>query len=176
MKKYFSIMVAVALGLVATVSLAACGGDDDDSEAKKAACAEIEYNVTLSDDIVKYYDIDVEYTGLKEKAMTEQLTTNKWTLKRGSSTKLPVTFKYKFNFALKSGKELPASINLAYSPKVTVSVFNSTGKQLRKKSLTIEGTPQTNLSTADYDPNVVLNKIHFEYTVPADGTLNDIEK
>ena len=67
-------MVAVALGLVATVSLAACGGDDDDSEAKKAAYAEIEYNVTLSDDIVKYYDIDVEYTGLKEKAMTEQLS------------------------------------------------------------------------------------------------------
>ncbi|MBR1594142.1 MAG: hypothetical protein IJ659_05150 [Alloprevotella sp.] len=173
MKKYFSLMVAVLLGLTTAATLTACG-DDDDAEAKVAAYAEVEYSVVLSDDIVKYYDIDVEYVGLKEKAMTEQVTSKTWSNKRGSSDKLPVTFGYKFNFSAKG--ELPAKINLSYKPNVTVKVFNKDGKQLRSKKLTLKPIDSTGLDTSVYDPNETLKAVTFSYTVPADGTLKDVEE
>ncbi|MBQ9569466.1 MAG: hypothetical protein SPL50_00395 [Alloprevotella sp.] len=175
MKKYLYLMAALMLGLTATVSLAACGDDDDDSEAKVAAYAEAEYSVVLSDDIVKFYNVKVKYTGLGEDEMNEQVTSKVWSNKKGSSKGLPVTFKYKFSFEPKG--ELPAKINLSYKPNVTIKVFNKDGKQLRSPlKLSLSPIESTGLDTSVYDPQETLDRCQFSYTVPADGTLKDIEK
>ena len=137
-----------------------------------AAYAEVEYSVVLSDDIVKYYDIQVEYVGLKEKAMTEQMTGKTWSNRRGSSDKLPATFGYKFNFSAKC--ELPAKITLGYKPSVTVKVFNKDGKLLRSKKLSLKPIEFAGLDTSLYSPDEGLKDVHFSYTVPADGTLRDV--
>lgn len=176
MKKYFSIMVAVALGLVATVSLAACGGDDDDSEAKKAAYAEAEYSVVFSEDILKYYNVEVNYLGYDgKKVENAQVQNRNWKGYKGSSKTLPVTFFYKFNFTEKA--DLPKTINLAYNSEVTISVFNKDGKKLRSKKFTSK-SENTGLDSERFAEGIkdLLNDIQFSYVVPADGTLKDIEK
>ena len=167
-------MVAVALGVLATVSLTACGDDDDDAELKKAASVKVEYNVTLSEDIIKYYDVEVNYLGNEGKVVQNaQVPTRTWKGYKGSSSTLPVKVFYTFNF-IKNDKEFSGKINLSYNSEVTITVYNKDGKKLRSKTYTAK-TENTGIDPNLYSPSTVLDQVKFEYTVPADGKLEDIK-
>lgn len=170
-------MVAVALGLVATVSLTACGDDEDDAELKKAASVKVEYNVTLSEDIMKYYDVTVNHLGNDGNIVqNSQVPTRNWKGYKGSSSTLPVKVFYKFNFT-KNEKDISGKINLSYNSEVTISVYNKDGKKLRSKKYTSK-TENTGIDPKVLGQDVidrVLNSVQFEYTVPADGKLEDIK-
>ena len=113
-KHFFGAALTVMCALVMSTTLTACGSDDDnDSKGGgddfKPVAASLNATLSVGDDLIKYFDLTVDYYDADGKLQSEPLNEAKWEKKIKAS--LPVTLGVRLKAQLKDGVD-PATIDL----------------------------------------------------------------
>lgn len=114
-KNFFGAALTVMCALVMSTTLTACGGDDDNDskgggDSNKPVAASMNATLTVGDDLIKYFDLTVDYYDANGKLQSEPMKEAKWekTIKAGLPATLGVRLKAT---QLKDGVD-PATIDL----------------------------------------------------------------
>lgn len=137
--------MTMAAVLCCALSFTACNKDnttgggttpsgEDPSDANKIAKVVVEYLFQTTDDMLQYFDFNLEYlnaaTGAKE---SQKITSAEFT-KEYSDVKLPLDMGFNLTTTLKDGKtieDVKAVETMAYilpSPSAWISMYNKDGK------------------------------------------------
>ena len=114
-KHLFGAALIVMCALVLTTTLTACGGDDDNGskggdDNHKPVAASLNVTLTVGDDLVKYFDLTVDYYDADGKLQSETLKEAKW--EKTIKASLPATLGVRLKaIRLKDGVD-PATIDL----------------------------------------------------------------
>lgn len=113
-KHFFGAALTVMCALVMSTTLTACGSDDDnDSKGGgddfKPVAASLNATLSVGDDLIKYFDLTVDYYDADGKLQSEPLKDTKWEKKIKAS--LPATLGVRLKAQLKDGVD-PATIDL----------------------------------------------------------------
>ena len=102
--------------LVMTTTLTACGGDDDNDskggggDSNKPVVASMKATLTVGDDLIKYFDLSVDYYDANGKIQSEPVKEAKW--EKTIKTSLPATLGVRLKATqLKDGVD-PSAIDL----------------------------------------------------------------
>ena len=110
----FGAALTVMCALVMTTTLTACGGDDDNDskgggDNHKPVAASLNATLTAGDDLMKYFDLTVDYYDANGKLQSESLKEAKW--EKTIKASLPATLGVCLKAQLKDGVD-PATIDL----------------------------------------------------------------
>ena len=113
-KHLFGAALTVMCALVMTTTLTACGGDDDNDskgggDNHKPVAASLNATLTAGDDLMKYFDLTVDYYDANGKLQSEPLKEAKW--EKTIKASLPATLGVCLKAQLKDGVD-PATIDL----------------------------------------------------------------
>ena len=113
-KHLFGAALTVMCALVMTTTLTACGGDDDNDskgggDNHKPVAASLNATLTAGDDLMKYFDLTVDYYDANGKLQSEALKEAKW--EKTIKASLPATLGVRLKAQLKDGVD-PATIDL----------------------------------------------------------------
>ena len=113
-KHLFGAALTVMCALVMTTTLTACGGDDDNDnkgggDSNKPVAASMNATLTVGDDLIKYFDLTVDYYDANGKLQSEALKEAKW--EKTIKASLPATLGVRLKAQLKDGVD-PATIDL----------------------------------------------------------------
>ena len=113
-KHLFGAALTVMCALVMTTTLTACGGDDDNDskgggDNHKPVAASLNATLTAGDDLMKYFDLTVDYYDANGKLQSEALKEAKW--EKTIKASLPATLGVRLKAQLKDGVN-PATIDL----------------------------------------------------------------
>lgn len=113
-KHLFGAALTVMCALVMTTTLTACGGDDDNDskgggDNHKPVAASLNATLTAGDDLMKYFDLTVDYYDANGKLQSEPLKEAKW--EKTIKASLPATLGVRLKAQLKDGVD-PATIDL----------------------------------------------------------------
>ena len=113
-KHLFGAALTVMCALVMTTTLTACGGDDDNDskgggDNHKPVAASLNATLTAGDDLMKYFDLTVDYYDANGKLQSESLKEAKW--EKTIKASLPATLGVCLKAQLKDGVD-PATIDL----------------------------------------------------------------
>ena len=113
-KHLFGAALTVMCALVMTTTLTACGGDDDNEskgggDNRKPVAASLNATLTAGDDLMKYFDLTVDYYDANGKLQSEPLKEAKW--EKTIKASLPATLGVRLKAQLKDGVD-PATIDL----------------------------------------------------------------
>ena len=113
-KHLFGAALTVMCALVMTTTLTACGGDDDNDskgggDNHKPVAASLNATLTAGDDLMKYFDLTVDYYDANGKLQSESLKEAKW--EKTIKASLPATLGVRLKAQLKDGVD-PATIDL----------------------------------------------------------------
>jgi major membrane immunogen (membrane-anchored lipoprotein) len=113
-KHLFGAALTVMCALVMTTTLTACGGDDDNDskgggDNHKPVAASLNATLTAGDDLMKYFDLTVDYYDANGKLQSEPLKEAKW--EKTIKANLPATLGVCLKAQLKDGVD-PATIDL----------------------------------------------------------------
>lgn len=113
-KNFFGAALTVMCALVMTTMLTACGGDDDNDskgggDTLKPVAASLNASLKVGDDMIKYFNLTIDYYDTDGKLQSETMKDTKWekTIKAG----LPATLGVRLKAQLKDGVD-PATIDL----------------------------------------------------------------
>jgi hypothetical protein len=111
MKKILMGAAAFCCILLSGVTLSACSSSDDDDNKPvaddKPATVEMNYSATVTDDMLAYFDISVEYYDSVGKIKTEAITSKEW--KKTVKASLPAKLGIRTSAKIKEGKD-PSSL------------------------------------------------------------------
>lgn len=171
--------LAVMCAMTMTMFFTACGSDDDDNDGvtpgdTKAASMDLNFNMSLTDDMVKYCDIEVTCNdGTGEK--TEKVTTKQWT--KTLKSNLPASFAIKRTVRMKANVDLTGVSAIAYTNGLytSVTLYNAAGKKLN--TLDVSGASISSSGKAE-KVAIVINegKLDFDYVYTFDANGNRLER
>ena len=131
MKKFMMTLAAVLCCAMTTTVLTACGGGDD-SDTPGAdttpVAAKLVSEITVSDDLVKYMDVTVEYYDATGAIQKEQMTTTKWS--KDVTAKLVAKLGARVTIKLKDGVDASKldKITVSYSYAYAGACLNAAGQ------------------------------------------------
>lgn len=110
MKHFLMVAAALCCIMSSSVILTSCGDDDKEEikENKKPYAVEMTYTLSTTEDMLKYFDITVDYYNAAGRIQNEQVTNTEW--KKTVSHKLPATLGARATVKLKEGVDVK-SIN-----------------------------------------------------------------
>ena len=113
-KHFFVAALTVMCALIMTTTLTACGGDDDNDskgggDSNKPVAASMNATLTVGDDLIKYFDLTVDYYDANGKLQSEPMKEAKW--EKTIKASLPATLGVRLKAQLKDGVD-PATIDL----------------------------------------------------------------
>ena len=128
-KHLFGAALTVMCALVMTTTLTACGGDDDNDskgggDNHKPVAASLNATLTAGDDLMKYFDLTVDYYDANGKLQSEPLKEAKW--EKTIKASLPATLGVRLKAQLKDGVD-PAKILDANDGRVDGFAFSHGG-------------------------------------------------
>jgi len=179
-------MMTLAAVLCCSLAFTACQKDNsasgdtpsgDDPSANKIAKVVVEYCFQTTDDMLQYFDFNLEYldvtTGNK---MSEKISGADFK-KEYTDVQLPLNMGYKLASTLKDGKtieEVRAIESMEYilpSPSVWISMYNKAGKLIGeggRRVLVTSSMPVSGAKVAQRYEEGHYNKSYYE-TVNAEG-------
>jgi hypothetical protein len=96
-----------------TTTLTACGGDDDNGngggDSNKPVAASMKATLSVGDDLIKYFDLTIDYYDATGKLQSEPLKETKW--EKTIKASLPATLGVRLKAQLKDGVD-PTTIDL----------------------------------------------------------------
>ncbi len=131
MKKMMMTLAAVLCCAMTTTVLTACGGDDSGDTPgadTTPVAAKLVSEITVSDDLVKYMDITVEYYDATGAIQKEQMTTTKWS--KDVTAKLVAKLGARVTIKLKDGVDVSKidKITVSYSYAYAGACLNAAGQ------------------------------------------------
>ena len=113
-KHFFGAALTAMCALVMITTFTACGGDDDDNkgggDTNKPVAASMKATLTVGDDLIKYFDLTVDYYDANGKIQSEPLKEAKW--EKTIKASLPATLGVRLKATqLKDGVD-PSAIDL----------------------------------------------------------------
>ena len=124
-------LAAVLCCAMTTTVLTACGGDDSGDTPgadTTPVAAKLVSEITVSDDLVKYMDITVEYYDATGAIQKEQMTTTKWS--KDVTAKLVAKLGARVTIKLKDGVDVSKidKITVSYSYAYAGACLNAAGQ------------------------------------------------
>ena len=112
-KHFFVAALTVMCALIMTTTLTACGGDDDNGngggDSNKPVAASMKATLSVGDDLIKYFDLTIDYYDANGKLQSEPLKETKW--EKTIKASLPATLGVRLKAQLKDGVD-PTTIDL----------------------------------------------------------------
>ena len=141
-------LLTLTAAICAAAMLTACNSDDNKTDEPEAtpSAAVMQYNLTVSDDMLAAFDMTIEYYDTDGAVQNESMTETKWS--KNVKAKLPATHGLRLTAKMKNGAEIDSdtSFAISYSYSFNGSVIASDGSNLGKgiadsntTSLTIKG-------------------------------------
>jgi major membrane immunogen (membrane-anchored lipoprotein) len=113
-KHFLGEALTVMCALVMSTTLTACGGDDDNDskgggDTNKPVAASMNATLSVGDDLIKYFDLTIDYYDANGKIQSETLKEAKW--EKTIKASLPATLGVRLKAQLKDGVD-PTTIDL----------------------------------------------------------------
>jgi len=141
-------LLTLAATICAAAMLTACNSDDNKTDEPEAtpSAAVMQYNLTVSDDMLAAFDMTIEYYDTDGAVQNESMTETKWS--KNVKAKLPATHGLRLSAKMKNDakidNETPFAISYSYSINsyVIAADDSKTGKDMvdnNSTNLTIKG-------------------------------------
>ena len=174
-KKHLTMLGLVLCCAMAATVLTACGSDyDNDGGSQKdtnAVTAKLDIPITVSEDLLQYCDINVEYN-LGTEVKKEQITKSSWTKTLQAS--IPTKVEIKITASLKADADTStdtANKNFSIKCKPSCFLLNAAGEQLRELFVPSTSTMSDN---ENIDATSIINGQTYELElsgpIDANGT------
>ena len=128
MKNKLLLLMLVFVAMIASFAFISCGGDDDNDGPKDESAtysAKIDYDVTLTADMIKLFDVVINYYDpIACNEVSEKVSITDWT-KSFTVTRLPAKAYLFMNLTLKSGATVSETFKYSRSYDVVVTRYKN---------------------------------------------------